>query len=531
MIKAGNPSTHNLKIRKYVSENKQTSSQIFEKLNRRGRLNPVQNSMSVQLTNEQLIRFYIKDTEPKLEMSNNNIQGQGGDANSVLMSEIQRLIDVGNFNAQDAKNTMTTMQTKLINDGRTLAQINIDDALNRNKDLITQLQRGFNSVNDSIADNLSFVKTTIDDIADNLAISSSTNDASSQNIIKSLNDLNTNLEQYNTTGTVSQGALFTSLANLQTALANSNTNNAVNTAAIDNLSIIMGSMTATPGVSVGTTPATPGTPTAPVLPPAPAAPVLPPAPASPVLPPAPGSPVLPPRPNTPPPPPFTPITSVLHAAIGGLGGSSTTTTDPATGITTTNVAVLPITPTAQQLADAAAAKGGAGSSVMVTGPKISVSVGNYPEYDEIKAKNGGKDLIMKDYRDILMKVAQDYPHLFPGTQKASTYINSRSKPELHALSEKILKEKYAYIDEQDQSANLIQNILRGHRGRGVVTGIQAERATAADIIIKTMREERKQIQQDKFRSLIQTASPILREKQQEAIRRQIMRDAHFNPYY
>jgi hypothetical protein len=302
----------------------------------------------------------------------------------------------------------------------------------------------------------------------------------------------------------------------------------------------MGSMSGTPGVGVGTTPATPASP---VLPPAPAAPVLPPAPASPVLPPAPASPVLPPaptppRPNTPPPPggsppptPFTPITSVLHAAIGGLGGSSTTTTDPATGITTTNVVVPQVAPSTQQLADAAAAKGGAGGSLMLAGPKMSVSVGNYPEYDEIKAKNGGKDLIMKDYRDMLIKVAQDYPHLFPGTQKASTYINSRSKPELHALSEKILKEKYAYIDEQDQSANLIQNILRGHRGRGVVTGIQAERATAADIIIKTMREERKQIQQDKFRSLIQTASPILREKQQETIRRQIMRDAHFNPYY
>ena len=46
MINAGNPSAHNLKIRKYVSENKQTSAQIFEKLNRRGRLNPAQNAMS-----------------------------------------------------------------------------------------------------------------------------------------------------------------------------------------------------------------------------------------------------------------------------------------------------------------------------------------------------------------------------------------------------------------------------------------------------------------------------------------------------
>jgi hypothetical protein len=112
MINAGNPSVANLQMRKYVKEHKQSSSQIFEKLNRRGRLNPAQNAMSAQLTNEQLLRFYVKETVPKLQYNNDNIQGQGGDTNSVLMSEIQRLIDVGNFNAQDAKDTMTTMQTK-----------------------------------------------------------------------------------------------------------------------------------------------------------------------------------------------------------------------------------------------------------------------------------------------------------------------------------------------------------------------------------------------------------------------------------
>jgi len=116
MINAGNPSVANLQMRKYVKEHKQSSSQIFEKLNRRGRLNPAQNAMSAQLTNEQLLRFYVKDTEPKLEFNNDNIQGQGGDTNSVLMSEIQRLIDVGNFNAQDAKGNMTAMQNSLIVD-------------------------------------------------------------------------------------------------------------------------------------------------------------------------------------------------------------------------------------------------------------------------------------------------------------------------------------------------------------------------------------------------------------------------------
>jgi hypothetical protein len=166
---------------------------------------------------------------------------------------------------------------------------------------------------------------------------------------------------------------------------------------------------------------------------------------------------------------------------------------------------------------------------MVSGPKMAVSVGNYPEYDAIMAKNGGKPLVIKDYREILKQVAEDYPHLFPGIKKVSTYINSRSKPDLIEFAEKVLKEKYEYINEQDQSANLIQNILRGHKGRGVVSGIQAERATATDIVIKALRGERKQIQEDKFRSIIQAAAPILRQNQQEAMRRQIMRDAHLNP--
>jgi hypothetical protein len=112
--------------------------------------------------------------------------------------------------------------------------------------------------------------------------------------------------------------------------------------------------------------------------------------------------------GSPPPTPFTPITSVLHAAIGGLGGSSTTTTDPATGITTTNVVVPQVAPSTQQLADAAAAKGGAGGSVMVPGPKVPIGVGNYPEYDEIKTKNGGKPLISKDYKEILNQLAGEY---------------------------------------------------------------------------------------------------------------------------
>ena len=157
MINAGNPSVANLKMRKYMSEHKESSAQIFEKLNRRGRLNPAQNAMSAQLTNEQLLRFYVKETVPKLQYNNDDIQGQGGDTNSVLMSEIQRLIDVGNFNAEDAKGTMNNMQTNLINNANT-----------RQTNLIAELQRGFDSVNDNVAINLSSVRDILYGVEDNL---------------------------------------------------------------------------------------------------------------------------------------------------------------------------------------------------------------------------------------------------------------------------------------------------------------------------------------------------------------------------
>jgi hypothetical protein len=61
--------------------------------------------------------------------------------------------------------------------------------------LIAELQRGFTSVNDSFAGSLSYVKSTIDYNGDILVIYATTNDASSQKIITSLNDLNANIEQ------------------------------------------------------------------------------------------------------------------------------------------------------------------------------------------------------------------------------------------------------------------------------------------------------------------------------------------------
>ena len=544
MINAGNPSAHNLQMRKYVKEHKQSSAQIFEKLNRRGRLNPAQNAMSAQLTNEQLLRFYVKETEPKLEFNNDNIQGQGGDTNSVLMSEIQRLIDVGNFNTTEAKGNMTTMQNSLI----------------------AELQTGFSSVNDSIADNLSFVKTTIDDIADNLSIYSSTNDASSQSIIKSLNDLNTNLEQYNTTGTVSQGALFASLANLQTALANSNTNNAANTAAIDNLSIILGSMGATPGIGLGggggpatgtggggsssssgtggggssSSSGTGGGGGSSSI--------------SPLL-----GPVLPAPPTAPPGSPGAggggsgggPALPSLSGALGGLGGASTTTTDPATGIVTTIVAVPQVAPSTQQLVDAAtatAAKGGAGAkggadTVMVAGPKMAIDVGNFPEYVAIKAKNGGAELTMKDYRDILKQVAIELPNLFiedlqkaktttGKIQKVETYVNNLNKAELGAFSKKILIEKYKLDDATRKLQEVSgRSVLSRQYGDTKIATHELQnvmrRGIAANKYIDILNASRQQQKEKQISSATRIQTQFRSKLARQAFEREVMLNTSF----
>jgi hypothetical protein len=145
--------------------------------------------------------------------------------------------------------------------------------------------------------------------------------------------------------------------------------------------------------------------------------------------------------------------------------------------TTTGMQTL-VTPT-PNVDPLAGAKGGpdpsATSTVMVAGPKMAVGVGSYPEYDAIKATNGGKDLTLKDYRDILYQVGAEYPNLFAdelqksGNKKVSTYVNILKKADIIDLSEKILKEKYAYINQQQQSsATLIQNAVRGRDARAEV---------------------------------------------------------------
>jgi hypothetical protein len=157
------------------------------------------------------------------------------------MSEIQRLIDVGNFNAEDAKGNMNNMQTKLV----------------------SELQRGFSSVDDSVAINLSSVRDILYGVEDSLndyLLKGGSGVGAAAPIITALQDISTKLDQYNTTGNISQSALLSSLSDLQNALLTANVNSADNTAAIEQLQIIMGSI---PGIAVASASSASGSSTAP----------------------------------------------------------------------------------------------------------------------------------------------------------------------------------------------------------------------------------------------------------------------------
>ena len=125
--------------------------------------------------------------------------------------------------------------------------------------LVTELQRGFSSIDDSVAINISTVRDVLIGVEDSLndylskGGSGGSGVGAAAPIITALQDISTKLDQYNTTGNISQSALLSSLTDLQNALLISNVSSADNTAAIEQLQIIMGSMTgiAVPGASGG----------------------------------------------------------------------------------------------------------------------------------------------------------------------------------------------------------------------------------------------------------------------------------------
>ena len=75
IINAGNPSANNMITRQVMQKKRESSSTIFDKLNKRTAKLTTKNSLNNVLTNDQLFRYYIQEVEPKLSQSNDNFQG------------------------------------------------------------------------------------------------------------------------------------------------------------------------------------------------------------------------------------------------------------------------------------------------------------------------------------------------------------------------------------------------------------------------------------------------------------------------
>jgi hypothetical protein len=75
IINAGNPSTNNMITRQVMEKKRESSSTIFDKLNKRTTQLTEKNPLNNVLTNDQLFRYYIQEVEPKLSQSNDNFQG------------------------------------------------------------------------------------------------------------------------------------------------------------------------------------------------------------------------------------------------------------------------------------------------------------------------------------------------------------------------------------------------------------------------------------------------------------------------
>ena len=74
-INAGNPSANNMITRQVMQKKRESSSTIFDKLNKRTAQLTAKNPLNNVLTNDQLFRYYIQEVEPKLSQSNDNFQG------------------------------------------------------------------------------------------------------------------------------------------------------------------------------------------------------------------------------------------------------------------------------------------------------------------------------------------------------------------------------------------------------------------------------------------------------------------------
>ena len=88
-INAGNPSLQNILLHNMKEKKRPTFSAVFEKLNKHsGKLN-TKSPLNSVLTNEQMFRYYVKDTVPQLQKSNDTFgESEEGSMMSSLMSKL-----------------------------------------------------------------------------------------------------------------------------------------------------------------------------------------------------------------------------------------------------------------------------------------------------------------------------------------------------------------------------------------------------------------------------------------------------------
>ena len=88
-INAGNPSLQNILLHNMKEKKRPTFSAVFEKLNKHsGKLN-TKSPLNSVLTNEQMFRYYVKDTMPQLDKSNDTFgESEEGSMMSSMMSKL-----------------------------------------------------------------------------------------------------------------------------------------------------------------------------------------------------------------------------------------------------------------------------------------------------------------------------------------------------------------------------------------------------------------------------------------------------------
>jgi len=88
-INAGNHSLENILLQNMKEKKRPTFSAVFEKLNKHSSKLNSKSALNSVLTNEQMFRYYVKDTMPQLDKSNDTFgESEEGSMMSSLMSKL-----------------------------------------------------------------------------------------------------------------------------------------------------------------------------------------------------------------------------------------------------------------------------------------------------------------------------------------------------------------------------------------------------------------------------------------------------------